>query len=122
MDTQFDEKYWSERYQNSATGWDIGYCSTPIQTFFSKDQDKNQSALIPGAGFGHEAIYLFEQGFDKVKVVDIALEPLEALKKKCPSFPQEALIHQDFFEHEGQYDLIVEQTFFCALDPKLRED
>ena len=56
-----------------------------------------------------------------MKVVDIALEPLQALKKKCPDFPQEALIHQDFFEHDGQYDLIVEQTFFCALDPKLRE-
>jgi len=26
-----------------------------------------------------------------------------------------------FFEHEGNYDLILEQTFFCALDPELRE-
>ena len=26
----------------------------------------------------------------------------------------------DFFNHTGQYDLILEQTFFCALDPSLR--
>ena len=26
----------------------------------------------------------------------------------------------DFFNLKGQYDLILEQTFFCALDPSLR--
>jgi thiopurine S-methyltransferase len=31
------------------------------------------------------------------------------------------LIHADFFEHEGQYDLILEHTFFCALDPAYRQ-
>ena len=31
------------------------------------------------------------------------------------------VIHADFFEHSGQYDFIFEQTFFCALDPSLRE-
>jgi hypothetical protein len=28
----------------------------------------------------------------------------------------------DFFEHQGQYDLIFEQTFFCALPPTMREN
>ena len=27
----------------------------------------------------------------------------------------------DFFEHKGEYDLIIEQTFFCALDPSFRK-
>ncbi|MBX9448501.1 MAG: hypothetical protein KL787_01740 [Taibaiella sp.] len=30
--------------------------------------------------------------------------------------------HGDFFEHRGNYDLILEQTFFCALPPGLREN
>jgi hypothetical protein len=30
------------------------------------------------------------------------------------------LILGDFFEHKGQYDLVIEQTFFCALIPELR--
>ena len=30
------------------------------------------------------------------------------------------IITGDFFEHKGQYDLILEQTFFCAIDPALR--
>jgi SAM-dependent methyltransferase len=32
------------------------------------------------------------------------------------------LITGDFFHQLGQYDLIVEQTFFCALDPSRRSD
>ncbi|MBC7642405.1 MAG: thiopurine S-methyltransferase, partial [Flavobacterium sp.] len=27
----------------------------------------------------------------------------------------------DFFEHQGEYDLIIEQTFFCALPPTMRQ-
>jgi methyl halide transferase len=30
------------------------------------------------------------------------------------------LITGDFFDHHDQYDLIIEQTFFCALEPALR--
>ncbi|HLZ86863.1 MAG TPA: hypothetical protein VKQ52_06485, partial [Puia sp.] len=26
----------------------------------------------------------------------------------------------DFFNHQGQYDLIIEQTFFCSLEPAQR--
>lgn len=27
----------------------------------------------------------------------------------------------DFFTYQGQYDLIIEQTFFCAIQPAMRE-
>ncbi|WP_420319299.1 hypothetical protein [Ekhidna sp.] len=30
-------------------------------------------------------------------------------------------MQEDFFEHRGSYDLILEQTFFCAIDPSLRK-
>jgi methyl halide transferase len=36
--------------------------------------------------------------------------------------PTLRLITADFFDHDGKYDLIVEQTFFCALDPAKRPD
>ena len=29
--------------------------------------------------------------------------------------------HNDFFELSDTFDLIIEQTFFCALNPELRE-
>ena len=58
---------------------------------------------------------------ENVQVIDIANQPLLNLKKRFPDFPQKDLINKDFFNHTGNYDLIIEQTFFCALDPVLRE-
>ena len=112
--------FWEERYQSKATGWDIGYVSTPIKEFIDQLTDKNLDILVPGAGNGYEVAYLYEKGFRRSKVVEIASTPLSNLKKTCPEIPDENLFQQDFFEHEGQYDLIIEQTFFCALNPELR--
>ena len=29
---------------------------------------------------------------------------------------------EDFFEHKSEYDLIIEQTFFCAINPSERQN
>ncbi|MGB5498160.1 MAG: SAM-dependent methyltransferase, partial [Maribacter sp.] len=48
--------------------------------------------------------------------------PLDNLKNRIPHFPKDRLIHLDFFDlQESNFDLILEQTFFCALDPNLRQ-
>ena len=31
------------------------------------------------------------------------------------------MLNIDFFEAKGEYDFIIEQTFFCALSPDLRQ-
>jgi hypothetical protein len=64
---------------------------------------------------------LHDQGFTNVKVIDISAEPFKSLKPLCPKYKGEDFIVGDFFEHFGTYDRILEQTFFCALDPKLRQ-
>jgi hypothetical protein len=115
-----DIAYWVERYENEQTGWDIGFCSTPLKTYFDQLTDKNIKILIPGAGFGHEAIYLYNKGFRNVHVLDLVSQPLQNIQNKCPDFPPSQLHIGDFFEHDGSYDLIIEQTFFCAIDPTLR--
>ena len=43
------------------------------------------------------------------------------LKKRDPQFPASHLIQGDFFDLEMQFDLILEQTFFCAIRKNLRE-
>ena len=42
------------------------------------------------------------------------------LKEKYKNEPIR-IVNENFFYHQGKYDLILEQTFFCALDPSLRE-
>ncbi len=109
--------YWSKRYQEDRTGWDIGVPSTPLKTYIDQLEDKNLNILIPGAGNSYEAEYLFHQGFKHIHVLDIAKEPLDAFQKRVPDFPSEHMIQGDFFKHEGIYDLILEQTFFCSFPP-----
>ena len=120
MELELNQTYWTNRYLNDQTGWDIGYVSTPLKSYFDQLENKSLKILIPGAGNSYEAEYLHQQGFDNVYVVDISHEPLANLKKRVPDFPSENLLHANFFDLEDSYDLIVEQTFFCALNPALR--
>lgn len=116
-----DAQYWEGRYQTEQTGWDIGSISTPIKNFLDLLENKELKILFPGAGRAHEAEYANKLGFENVFVLDFAKSALDDFKKRVPAFPDECLIHGDFFELEGQFDLVIEQTFFCALNPQLRE-
>lgn len=115
-----DASYWSNRYRNHQTQWDIGFPSTPLKTYIDQLENKEVRILIPGCGNAYEAEYLHQRGFINVTIVDIAEEPLTAFKNRIPSFPEDHLVTADFFELDGKFDLILEQTFFCALNPKLR--
>jgi len=112
--------FWEEKYSNNNTGWDIGTISTPIKTYFDQLKNKELRILIPGCGNGYEAEFLHNSGFKNVFILDIAEQPLHNFSKRISSFPKENLICADFFNHSGNYDLIIEQTFFCSLNPILR--
>lgn len=115
------QNYWENTYNKQNTGWDIGSISTPLKEYFKQLSNNELKILIPGAGNSYEAEYLHLQGFDNVDVLDIAIQPLENFKKRVPSFLKKNLLQMDFFELDKKYDLIVEQTFFCALHPSLRQ-
>jgi SAM-dependent methyltransferase len=117
-----DQNFWEKRYQDKETGWNIGTISTPLRNYFDSIENKNCSILIPGCGYGHEAKYLFENGFQNVTILDISPSAIKDFKKRIPDFPKEKLFTSNFFEHNKTYDLIIEQTFFCAIDTKLRQD
>lgn len=117
-----DAKFWNEKYRQGYTGWDLGYPSTPLKEFIDQVDDKTKKILIPGAGNGYEVEYLWICGFKNVTVVDLAHIPLERMNEKLPSDHTFSLIEGDFFDHSGKYDLILEQTFFCALPPYKRYD
>nr|WP_298657593.1 methyltransferase domain-containing protein [uncultured Flavobacterium sp.] len=119
--TLLNKSYWENRYTENETGWDIGVVSTPLKMYIDQLKNKNISILIPGAGNGYEFDYLLNKGFHDTYVMDIAQKPLDTILERN-EIEKKHLIHQDFFEHNGQYDLIIEQTFFCALDPTLRRN
>ena len=116
----FDASFWSDKYKNNSTGWDVGHASTPLKTYIEQLGNKEISILIPGCGNSYEAELLHHLGFTNVFVLDIAKEPLENFSKRVPHFPKDHLLHTNFFNLEQQFDLILEQTFFCALHPSQR--
>jgi len=117
-----DNNYWTNRYVNKQTGWDLGEISPPLKIYIDNIRNKNLKILIPGAGNAHEAAYLFKLGFKNTYVLDISEYPLNEFKKRNPEFPSDQLLVEDFFLHQSNYDLIIEQTFFCAIPPYLREN
>lgn len=119
MSDILNKEYWDERYRTGQTGWDIGSVSPPLKAYFDTLADKNLRILIPGGGNSYEAVYLMGSGFKDVTVVDISEVVCQQLTEKHASQGLK-VICADFFEHSGTYDLIVEQTFFCALNPSLR--
>jgi SAM-dependent methyltransferase len=123
MKNPLDKNYWETRYRLHDTGWDIGAVSTPLKTYIDQLADKNISILIPGCGNAYEAEYLLAQGFTNVTLIDISPSLVEALKKKFTGEDQQKIQIRcaDFFTIQSTYDLILEQTFFCALDPGLRK-
>jgi SAM-dependent methyltransferase len=120
--TKLDKTYWEERYNKQQTGWDVGTCTTPLKDYFDQLNDKSIKILIPGAGNAYEAEYLHHLGFKNVYVCDISEAAIESFKKRCTDFPEEHLILGDFYAITEKFDLIIEQTFFCALEPEFREN
>jgi SAM-dependent methyltransferase len=121
MSEQLDKNYWDSRYQTEQTGWDLGTASGPIRHYIDQISDKDLRILIPGCGNAYEAEYLSEQGFSNITLIDISPSLVQQLRNKFEGRQEINVIEGDFFEHQGEYDLILEQTFMCALDPKMRE-
>ncbi len=120
-DRPLDDKYWNAQYNTNEIGWDLGEVSPPIKSYIDNLRNKNLKILIPGCGNTYEAEYLLQQGFTDITVIDIAETLVTSLNKKFKNNSYLKIILGDFFEHKNEYDLIIEQTFFCALPPTLRQ-
>lgn len=113
-------KFWNNKYKKNKIGWDLGTISPPLKAYFDQLTNKELIILIPGGGNCYEAEYLFKIGFKNVYVIDLSETAISNIKKRIPNFPKKQLILGDFFDIKLQVDLIIEQTFFCAIHPNLR--
>lgn len=117
-----EKEFWENRWETSQIGWDMGEVSPSLKEYFDQLKDKSISILIPGCGNAYEAEYLHQQGFKNVFIVEIAQGAIDSFIKRCPNFPKEHIIHANFFDLDQSFDLVIEQTFFCAINPIQRND
>lgn len=121
MNTDLNADYWERRYREGQTGWDLGGPNVELVSVLTTYLDSKSRILIPGAGRGHEAEALWRLGYCDVFVCDWAPEAFGHLKKS-PYLPDaDRLIVANFFDLRSTYDAILEQTFFCAIDPAQRD-
>ncbi len=116
---ELNDQYWSERYREGSTKWDLGGPSGPLQAYLEQRTDKAVKMLIPGCGNAYEARWALQAGFTNLTLIDISELLVSELRQRFAGQPVQ-IIHGNFFDLDGQYELILEQTFFCALDPALR--
>ena len=120
-------EFWQQRYEQDSIGWDMGEVSPPLKAYIDQlpESAKDQAILVAGAGNAYEVGYLHEQRFTDVTLVDFALAPIEAFAERYPDFPSTHLICADFFSlspEQYQFDWVLEQTFFCAINPSRRDE
>ncbi len=123
---EYSRKDWQEHYESNDLGWDLGQVAPAFVKLWQEEKLPLGKVLVPGCGRGHEVVFLAENGFE-VTAIDFskgAVTYLEnALKERSLNG---RVLHQDFFalddSHDGIYDLVLEQTFFCAISPRQRSD
>lgn len=119
---QLTADYWDQRWQDKATGWDIGYAAPALIQYMEQYPNKDATILIPGCGSAYEAQELVKMGFTNITLLEYAPAAANVLKQKFSKAPEVSVVCEDFFSHSGKYDLVLEQTFFCAINPEKREE
>lgn len=118
-----DAAYWDQRWVKGQTGWDMGSVSQPLKEYIDQLKNKDLRILIPGCGNAYEAEYLWKNGFKNTYIVEISEKAVESFLNRYPDFPYDHIFVEDFFTMEqGQFDLVIEQTFFCAFEPERRDE
>ncbi|MBS2029334.1 MAG: methyltransferase domain-containing protein [Deltaproteobacteria bacterium] len=113
---------WEQRYREQTTQWDLGEPAPPLVRASSLLTPVR--TVVVGCGTGQDALSLASRGFDVTGVdfapsaVRIATE--SAAKRKLTA----RFIQADVLTLPGEnapWDLWVEHTCFCAIDPSQRD-
>lgn len=119
-----DPAFWDPLFPADAGGWELGRPTPPLVRWFSEHSPKDMRALVVGCGRGHEARLLAGLGA-RVTAIDFAPNAIAAAR--AASDPALAIDYQvrDLFSLAGgppAFDLVVEHTCFCAIDPARRDE
>ncbi len=128
--TVSNSEYWQRRYCEQQDGWDLGKPAPPLAFFFESAHMPMAPAraVVPGCGRGYEVLRLAKLGYHAVGV-DFADAAIDAARgaAETQQFETATFVHTDFFhfaaqpENQESFDIAVEHTCYCAIDPKRRD-
>jgi SAM-dependent methyltransferase len=117
---------WERRWAAGDTPWDLGRAPAVLDDLLAGLADGPLCVLVPGAGAGHDALAWARAGH-VVTAVDVAPTALVRCResaRKAGLAP--TLLVADLFalpqDLRGAFDVVWEQTCFCAIPPTRRPD
>ncbi len=127
-------EYWSERYRRGETGWDLG-APTPVFAELLRrggfplpphGADRATRVLVPGCGYGHDALLLASAGYEVI-AVDFAPEAISALRQRTADLGLSLqALQADLFALpqllQQPVDMVLEYTCYCAIAPERRPE
>jgi SAM-dependent methyltransferase len=123
--------YWEAAYTEGRDGWELGAAAPPLVRALAElrpEARASGAALVLGSGRGHEARAAAAQGWARVVGVDFATAAREEASKLTPPELASRIEWRtrDLFDlpatDAGAFDLVVEHTSFCAIDPARRAE
>lgn len=124
-----DAERWEQRYHSGGDGWELWRPAPPLQRYLEEHPlTLPLRALVIGAGRGHEARLLARLGAD-VTALDFAATAVAECQRLARAEGLTMTVRQaDLFDlpgsdaDAGAYDLLLEHTCFCAIDPARRDE
>lgn len=118
---------WEARWRSGQTGWDLGQPSPPFVALLDgPDAPPPGRAAVVGCGSGHDARLFARRGFETVGF-DFALTAIATARDLATAEGVAVRFEQaDFFDLPrgwgGQFDYVVENSFFTAIPPERRAE
>ena len=117
-------QFWEDIYLGDDAGWDLGD-STPVFDKISDTLPLGKVCII-GCGRGYDAVMFSQKGFD-VTAIDFAPSAISALQSLASGAGVMInIIEADIFllasRFNREFDYVIEQTCFCAINPSRREE
>jgi len=123
--------YWDRIYsesENNSPGWNLGVPNDEFvwQLANALPQIKPGRLVVLGCGYGHDAAFFAEKGFE-VTAVDFSPLAVAGARKNLEAKGLKAeVLEADVFRLpsrlDGRFDYVVEHTCFCAIHPSRRAE
>jgi len=115
---------WEARYRSGEIPWDLGEAPPILAQLLGKIVERDLDILVPGAGYGHDALAWAHAGH-RATAVDIAPTAVAgvAARAREAGLDLDAIVADLFALPEdwrGRFDAVWEQTCFCAVNPDQR--
>lgn len=120
-------QYWTDIYNNEVNpGWNLNEPAEAFKDMLPRLKLPKSRILVLGCGEGHDAA-LFAKAGHVVTAVDFSREAIARGKKKYADLSEKLIFYESDIFHLPQewnhsFDVVVEHTCFCAIEPTKRNE